>query len=165
VRSCGCTLIFSGPLQPGSVALESRGEAAPGKDVPAAVLLRQRIELFNELSLDLAAHSRHVGSPVRFSKLGGRDALERVARSRMRFFTESVSVSSVPRRRAGIRVMLTTHHTEEELVRLVQALAAGSANQPHSLTLMCAPMRPRSAGLSPPYEVYWDPRVSTRRVL
>ena len=130
VRSCGSTLIFSGPLQPGQLGAGiASAKLHLSEELPARQsLLRQRIQLFNELSLDSGLRIRDTSeSPVRFIEVGAEeDALERgSALADAGFFTNLSVFPAVPRRRAGIRVMLTTHHTEEDVVRLVQALASG----------------------------------------
>jgi 7-keto-8-aminopelargonate synthetase-like enzyme len=92
-------------------------------------LLRKRIELFNELSVDCGLRIRDTSeSPVRFVEVGTEEqALDRgSALFDAGFFTNLSVFPAVPRRRAGIRVMLTTHHTEEDVVRLVQAFGRGA---------------------------------------
>ncbi|MEO7032630.1 MAG: aminotransferase class I/II-fold pyridoxal phosphate-dependent enzyme [Polyangiaceae bacterium] len=131
VRTCGSTLIFSGPLQPGQLGAGIASARLHLSDELLGLqsLLRQRIALFNELSLDLGLRIRDASeSPVRFIEVGAEeDALERAsALVEAGFFTNLSVFPAVPRRRAGIRVMLTTHHTEEDVVRLVQALAGGT---------------------------------------
>jgi 7-keto-8-aminopelargonate synthetase-like enzyme len=137
VRSCGSTLIFSGPLQPGQLGA---GIASARLHLSSELgarqsLLRQRIELFNELSLDSGLRLRDASeSPIRFIEIGPEaQALEvGSALASAGFFTNLSVFPAVPRRRAGIRVMLTTHHTEDDVVRLVRALSnagSGSGNR------------------------------------
>ncbi len=131
VRRCGSTLIFSGPLQPGQLGagIASARLHLSHDLLRMQSLLCQRIQLFNELSLDSGLRIRDTSeSPVRFIEVGAEeDAVERASALTDAGFFANLSVfPAVPRRRAGIRVMLTTLHTEEDVVRLVQALAAGT---------------------------------------
>jgi 7-keto-8-aminopelargonate synthetase-like enzyme len=131
VRSCGSTLIFSGPLQPGQLGAGiASARLHLGEELPQLQsLLRKRIELFNELSIDCGLVIRDTSeSPVRFIEVGAEEqALDRASvLSEAGFFTNLSVFPAVPRRRAGIRVMLTTHHTEADVVGLVQAFGRGS---------------------------------------
>ena len=131
VRSCGSTLIFSGPLQPGQIGagIASARLHLSGELEQRQSLLSERIELFNELSLDSGLHLRDASeSPVRFIEIGDEErALDRAsALLDAGFFTNLSVFPAVPRRRAGIRVMLTTHHSAEDVRDLVQALGTGA---------------------------------------
>ncbi len=136
VRSCGSTLIFSGPLQPGQLGA---GIASARLHLTSELgsrqsLLRKRIELFNQLSLDSGLRLRDSSeSPIRFIEVGAEERALEVGSALITagFFTNLSVFPAVPRRRAGIRVMLTTHHTEDDVERLVRALsnaASGSGN-------------------------------------
>jgi 7-keto-8-aminopelargonate synthetase-like enzyme len=98
-------------------------------------LLRKRIELFNELSFDSGLRQRDSSeSPIRFIEVGAEEKASDVASAFAAdgFFTNLSVFPAVPRRRAGIRVMLTTHHTEEDVARLARSLATpgtGSGNR------------------------------------
>jgi 7-keto-8-aminopelargonate synthetase-like enzyme len=131
VRACGSTLIFSGPLQPGQIGagIASARLHLSGELQQRQALLSERIHLFNELSLDSGLRLRDSSeSPVRFIEIGAEEqALDRAsALIESGFFTNLSVFPAVPRRRAGIRVMLTTHHTEEDVQDLVRALASGA---------------------------------------
>lgn len=131
VRACGSTLIFSGPLQPGQIGA---GIASARLHLSTELQQRQstlgeRIRLFNELSLDSGLHLRDTSeSPVRFIEIGTEErALDRASDlAAAGFFTNLSVFPAVPRRRAGIRVMLTTHHTEDDVRDLVRALTKGA---------------------------------------
>ena len=91
-------------------------------------LLKQRIELFNELFVDSGPQLRASESPVRFIEVGAEERAWRSGVSlRRRVLPESIGLSGGSRRRAWIRIMLTTHRTENDLVCLARALgSAGS---------------------------------------
>ena len=136
VRSCGSTLIFSGPLQPGQIGagIASAKLHLSEELEPRQRVLSQRIERFNELALDAGLRLRDRSeSPVRFLEIGAEEqALERASLlSDAGFFTNVSVFPAVPRRRAGIRVMLTTHHSEDDIFDLVQALCSGAHPTSH----------------------------------
>ena len=131
VRACGSTLIFSGPLQPGQIGagIASARLHLSGELQQRQSLLRDRIQLFNELSLISGLRLRDCSeSPVRFLEIGAEErAVDRAcALIEAGFFTNLSVFPAVPRRRAGIRVMLTTHHSEVDVQELVHALADGA---------------------------------------
>jgi 7-keto-8-aminopelargonate synthetase-like enzyme len=137
VRSCGSTLIFSGPLQPGQLGagIASARLHLSGELSARQLLLQKRIELFNELSLDSGLRLRDASeSPIRFIEIGAEERALEVgsALAAAGFFSNLSVFPAVPRRRAGIRVMLTTHHTEDDVVRLVRTFGTagnGSGNR------------------------------------
>ncbi len=131
VRACGSTLIFSGPLQPGQIGagIASARLHLSGELQQRQSLLSDRIHLFNELSLDSGLRLRDASeSPVRFIEIGAEEqALDRASDLLAAGFFTNLSVfPAVPRRRAGIRVMLTTHHSEDDVRELVRALTTGA---------------------------------------
>lgn len=131
VRACGSTLIFSGPLQPGQIGagIASARLHLSGELQQRQSLLSDRIQLFNELSLDSGLRLRDRSeSPVRFLEIGAEEqAVDRAgALLASGFFTNLSVFPAVPRRRAGIRVMLTTHHTVDDVRELVHALSNGA---------------------------------------
>jgi 7-keto-8-aminopelargonate synthetase-like enzyme len=111
-RSCGSALIFSGPLQPGQLIAgiaSARLHLTGAISAPQSVL-RARIELFNELCESLGLRLRNYAeSPVRFFEVGEERAVELGSSlaEKLVFFTNFSVLPAVPRRRAGIRVMLT----------------------------------------------------------
>ncbi|HEX3774204.1 MAG TPA: aminotransferase class I/II-fold pyridoxal phosphate-dependent enzyme, partial [Polyangiaceae bacterium] len=127
VRSCGSTLIFSGPLQPGQLGagIASARLHLTNECGERQALLRKRIALFNELSDDCGMLLRDSSeSPIRFIEVGPEERALELANALVEagFFANLSVFPAVPRRRAGIRVMLTTHHTEDDLVELTHAL-------------------------------------------
>ncbi|HEY2408773.1 MAG TPA: aminotransferase class I/II-fold pyridoxal phosphate-dependent enzyme [Polyangiaceae bacterium] len=134
VRHCASTLIFSGPLQP---ALLGAGIASAKIHLSDELVtlqraLLQRIGLFNELSLDAGLKIRGDSlTPIRFVEAGPEELATELAQSAFDagYYANLSMFPAVPRRRAGMRVMLTTHQTEQDIVGLVTALAE---RQPHS---------------------------------
>ncbi|HWZ91542.1 MAG TPA: aminotransferase class I/II-fold pyridoxal phosphate-dependent enzyme, partial [Polyangiaceae bacterium] len=129
VRACGSTLIFSGPLQPGQLGagIASARLHLSGELLGRQSVLRKRIELFNELCQDCGLRLRDSSeSPIRFIEVGAEERALELGSALITagFFTNLSVFPAVPRRRAGIRVMLTTHHSEEDIVSLVRALAS-----------------------------------------
>lgn len=131
VRSCGSTLIFSGPLQPGQLGagIASARLHLTGELQQRQRTLKQRIELFNELALDSGLRLKDRSeSPIRFIEIGAEEqALDRASLLLDHGLFTNVSVfPAVPRRRAGIRVMLTSLHTDEDVQLLVEAFGKGA---------------------------------------
>ncbi|WP_394838341.1 bifunctional aminotransferase class I/II-fold pyridoxal phosphate-dependent enzyme/GNAT family N-acetyltransferase [Pendulispora rubella] len=128
VRMCGGPLLFSGPLQPPMLgaALASARVHLSDEIVERQSELRERVDLCNRLikdaSLPLLVENE---SPIFYMRLG----LPRVAFAvAERLMAEGMYVNvsiypSVPMKRAGIRLALTSAHTPEDVKRVVSALA------------------------------------------
>jgi 7-keto-8-aminopelargonate synthetase-like enzyme len=128
VASVGGPLIFSGPVQPpmlGALVASARLHLSP--ELPdRQELLRSRIRLFNRLTaeagLPVVAESE---APIRFVGAGVSSVAYRLT-ARMRdagFFVNTASFPAVPAKRAGARLALTLHHTEDDIADVVAALA------------------------------------------
>jgi 7-keto-8-aminopelargonate synthetase-like enzyme len=124
----GRTLIFSGPLQPAQLGA---GVASARLHLSAELPTLQaqlvsRIEAF-----DLAAQSERVPvscsdrSAIRFVPVGDEHAaIELTAALLGRgYFTNVACYPAVPRRRAGIRLMLNNHQSHEDIRALVAEIA------------------------------------------
>ena len=135
VRTIGWPMMFSGPLQPpmlGAVLASTRLHLSD------EIIERQRrvvgkIELFNaeaaRQGIPLVDASV---TPIRYVAAGNTDSTIDLA-SRLQkvgFFTNTAIHPAVPTNRAGIRLSLTLHQTDDDIVNLVEALAA---NLPLSL--------------------------------
>jgi 7-keto-8-aminopelargonate synthetase-like enzyme len=128
VLTCGRTLIFSGPLQPAQLGA---GIASAKIHLSEELLLRQhqlqsRIEQF-----DRVAARENVGvicsgaSPIRFVPVGDERAAVDVAAALLAkgFYVNVACYPAVPRRRAGVRLMLNTHQNAGDIQSLVNQLS------------------------------------------
>jgi 7-keto-8-aminopelargonate synthetase-like enzyme len=129
VRTCGSTMIFSGPLQPAllGAAIASAKIHLSNEMVTRQLDLLERISLFNslarELELPIAASE---STPVRFVKIGAEaHAIEVTNRLMDRgFFTNVATFPAVGRGEAGIRVALTLHQTLDDIREIVAAISS-----------------------------------------
>ncbi|MBV9774119.1 MAG: GNAT family N-acetyltransferase, partial [Gemmatimonadetes bacterium] len=128
VRICGGPYVFSGPLQPPMMgaALASARLHLSGELEGLQRVYRERVDLCNVL---LAEHglpllSRNDG-PIFFLPLGRAEAAMSVAERMMDegYYVTISTYPSVPTRRAGIRLTLTSLHTPGEVRGVVEALA------------------------------------------
>ena len=128
IRTCGTTMIFSGPLQPallGAAIASARVHLSPELATRQGGL-RERIDLFNSLA---AARGLPLGSPaatpIRFVQIGGNDATYAAAAGLMRegFYVNTAVYPAVSRGHGGLRVALTLHQTPDDLRALVDAIA------------------------------------------
>ena len=137
IFTCGSTMIFSGPLQPAqlgagiaSAKLHLSGELAP---------LQRRLVGFIE-TFDRAAQfeglttQSPVPTPIRFMEIGAEETAMGVGEALQAagYFVNVAVFPAVPRRRAGIRVMLNAHQTEADIRGLVSSLAALLDSTPKS---------------------------------
>ena len=128
VFTCGSTMIFSGPLQP---ALLGAGIEAARICLSSELAERQErlvglVGAFDEMALASGLVERvAVPSPIRFIELGDETAAMTVgaALKAAGFFVNVAVFPAVPRRRAGLRVMLTCNHTEDDVRELVREVA------------------------------------------
>jgi 7-keto-8-aminopelargonate synthetase-like enzyme len=128
-RTCGSTLIFSGPLQPAllGAAIASARVHLSDEIRARQRLLEERILLFNASArargVPLAAAA---ATPIRFVPIGDTDQTYRVATGLMRdgFYTNTAVYPAVSRGQGGLRVALTTHQTADDIRALVDAIAA-----------------------------------------
>jgi len=128
VRTCGSTLIFSGPLQPPvlGAAIASARVHLSNEIHERQAKLSERIRLFNDLAgehgLPLATTE---ATPIRFVKTGEAATTYRVATELMRegFYTNTALYPAVSRGHGGVRITLTVHQTLDDVRGLVEALA------------------------------------------
>lgn len=129
VRTCGSTMIFSGPLQP---ALLGAGIASARIHLSSEISQRQaklmdHIRLFNDLAdqrgIPLGSTA---ATPIRFVKTGGNDATYRAAAGLLDdgFYVNTALYPAVSRDNGGLRVALTVHQTAADISALVDAIAA-----------------------------------------
>ncbi|HEY8942629.1 MAG TPA: aminotransferase class I/II-fold pyridoxal phosphate-dependent enzyme [Polyangiaceae bacterium] len=128
VFTCGSTLIFSGPLQPG---LLGAGIEAAKVCLSPELLERQERLVTLAAAFDESAFERglldHVppASPIRFIEIGDEnDTMEVGAALKAAGYFVNVAVfPAVPRRRAGLRIMLNCHHTLQDVHELVREIS------------------------------------------
>jgi 7-keto-8-aminopelargonate synthetase-like enzyme len=128
IRTCGGTMIFSGPVQPpmlGAALASARIHLSPEiEELQAA--LRERIQLCNTLiqehDLPLVAPSE---APIRYVGCGLPRVASAVAKRMLDdgFYVNVAPFPAVPMKKCGIRTPLTLHHTPEDIRGMVEALA------------------------------------------
>jgi 7-keto-8-aminopelargonate synthetase-like enzyme len=128
VRTCGNTLIFSGPLQPallGAAIASARVHLSPEIDERQRKL-RKRITLFGDLCRErgLPLASSDV-TPIRFVHAGSDEATYRMVSHLMDegYFTNAAVFPAVSHGHGGVRIALTVHHTLDDIRGLVDAMA------------------------------------------
>jgi 7-keto-8-aminopelargonate synthetase-like enzyme len=128
IRSCGSTLIFSGPLQPallGAAIASARVHLSPEIHERQQQLVN-RILRFNALATDrgLTLGSSQV-TPIRFVRTGDDDATYRAAADLMRdgFYVNTAVFPAVTQGQGGLRIALTVHQTLDDIRDLVDAIA------------------------------------------
>ncbi len=128
VRTCGGTLIFSGPLQPSSLGAgiaSAKIHLSQEIDTLQASLL-SNIQYFNqtakEMGLTLLSPER---SPIRFIQTGIPEVTLNVAArlKAMGFYANVAIYPSVPYKQSGLRITLTNHLRKEDLSQMLVALA------------------------------------------
>jgi 7-keto-8-aminopelargonate synthetase-like enzyme len=128
VRTCGSTMIFSGPLQPallGAAIASAKIHLSDEIDERQQALV-ERIDLFNSLCA-----SRGIGlgttarTPIRFVKVGSEEQTYLAAAELMKqgYFANTATFPAVPWRHAGLRIALTVHQRLEDIRGLVDRLA------------------------------------------
>lgn len=126
----GRTLIFSGPLQPAQLGA---GVASAKLHLSAELPLLQaavsaRIEAFDRaLAREELSVSTADRSPIRFIPVGDEHAAIDLSAGLLArgYYVNVACFPAVPRRRAGLRVMLNAHHTLSDIEGLVADLAQG----------------------------------------
>src|SRR6185369_7194359 len=128
VRTCGSTMIFSGPLQPALLgAAIASARIHLSKEIERRQQqLRERIQLFNDLCAQrgLALASTDA-TPIRFLLTGSHEATYRTAGALMKegFYANTALFPAVSHGRGGVRVSLTVHQTLDDIRGLVDAVA------------------------------------------
>ncbi|MFI8975248.1 aminotransferase class I/II-fold pyridoxal phosphate-dependent enzyme [Nocardia asteroides] len=129
VFTVGGPMIFSGPVQPPMLgaAIASAELHLSDSILPRRGHLLGLIDHFNarstSLQLPLVCDSR---APIRCIEVGSTEQtfiLNRELRSRG-FYVNSAVYPAVPIDRGGIRITLTAHHTDDDVDRLVEAVAS-----------------------------------------
>lgn len=128
VRTCGSTMIFSGPLQPallGAGIASARIHLSNELETRKAELM-ERIRLFNHLAeeADISLGSTDE-TPIRFVEVGSTDRTVRLTQALMRdgFYVNAAAFPAVSEGHGGLRVALTLHQTKDDIRALVTAIA------------------------------------------
>jgi 7-keto-8-aminopelargonate synthetase-like enzyme len=128
VLTCGRTLIFSGPVQPAQLGAGiASAKIHLSDELPHLQdRLISRIDAFDQatrrVGLAVASLER---SPIRFISIGDELRTIELAASLLErgHYANVAYYPAVPRRRAGIRVVLNSHHTPDDLTLLVDDIA------------------------------------------
>jgi 7-keto-8-aminopelargonate synthetase-like enzyme len=128
VLTCGRTLIFSGPVQPAQLGAGiASAKIHLSDELPHLQdRLVSRIDAFDQATrrVGLAVVSLE-RSPIRFISVGDELRTIDLAASLLErgHYVNVAYYPAVPRRRAGIRVVLNSHHTPDDLTLLVDDIA------------------------------------------
>jgi 7-keto-8-aminopelargonate synthetase-like enzyme len=128
IRSCGSTLIFSGPLQP---ALLGAAIASARIHLSPEIHQRQRTLMDRILRFNALAEARGLplgspaATPIRFVRTGENDVTFRLAADLMRdgFYVNTAVFPAVSKGQGGLRIALTTHQTIDDVHGLIDAIA------------------------------------------
>ena len=128
IRTCGSTMIFSGPLQPALIgaAIASARVHLSSELAERQAKLMDRIHLFNTLAMARGiALGSPAATPIRFVTTGDNEATYQMAGALMGdgFFTNTAVFPAVSKRHGGLRVALTVHQTPDDIRDLVDAIA------------------------------------------
>jgi 7-keto-8-aminopelargonate synthetase-like enzyme len=128
IRTCGSTMIFSGPLQPAllGAAIASARVHLSNEIHERQHELMDRIRLFNGLAaqrgLPLASAAE---TPIRFVTTGDTELTYRIAAELMDdgFYANTALYPAVSRGNGGLRVALNLHQSHDDIRGLVDAIA------------------------------------------
>ncbi len=128
VFTCGSTLIFSGPLQPAllGAGIEAAKICLSDELTERQERLRTLIAAFDDEALAAGLlHRVPSPSPIRFIEVGGEDEAIQVgaALKAAGYYVNVAVFPAVPRRRAGLRIMVNCHHTRGDVRDLVREIA------------------------------------------
>jgi 7-keto-8-aminopelargonate synthetase-like enzyme len=128
VRTCGSTMIFSGPLQPpllGAAIASARVHLSPEIHERQKKLM-ERIHLFNSLAdqrgLPLGSAA---ATPIRFVRTGDNDTTYQIVGELMGdgFYVNTAVFPAVSAGNGGLRIALTVHQTLDDIRALIDAIA------------------------------------------
>ncbi len=127
VRDWGGTLIFSGPMQPASLAAAIASvKIHLSSELPALHnSLKRRIKTFQQtadaLGLPTASHSL---SPIRFIKLGNYDLGFKISEDikQAGYYCNLAAFPSVPHKETGLRLTINNHLTIDDIENVLFAV-------------------------------------------
>jgi 7-keto-8-aminopelargonate synthetase-like enzyme len=128
VRTCGSTMIFSGPLQPAllGAAIASARVHLTDEIYERQRKLRERIKLFNALAADKGIPlATEVETPIRFIATGDTQATYNLASELLAegYYTCTALFPAVSKGRGGVRVALNVHQTPDDIRGLLDVVA------------------------------------------
>ena len=128
IRDLGETLTFSGPIQPPML-----GAVCASADIHLSNelaghqrKLREKIQYFNALCANKGLHLvDHSVSPIRFIQIGATEDTIWLARELLNrgYYVCSAGFPSVAKNKAGLRMTITNHITEEDMRMLTEEIA------------------------------------------
>ena len=128
VRTCGSTMIFSGPLQPallGAAIASARVHLSPEIQERQNKLM-DRIRLFNNLAEERGLPlGSTAATPIRFVRIGDNDTTTRIVAELMDdgFYVNVAVFPAVSVGHGGLRIALTVHQTLDDIRALIDAIA------------------------------------------
>jgi 7-keto-8-aminopelargonate synthetase-like enzyme len=128
VRTCGSTMIFSGPLQPallGAAIASARIHLSPEIQERQSRLM-DRIRLFNGLARERGLPlGSTAATPIRFVRTGDNDTTTRIVAELMDdgFYVNIAVFPAVSAGNGGLRIALTVHQTLDDIRALIDAIA------------------------------------------
>jgi 7-keto-8-aminopelargonate synthetase-like enzyme len=161
VLASGRTLIFSGPIQPAQLGAGiASARILLSEELPQLqARLRERIETFDRAArlegLELASPDP---SPIRFVPVGDEGETIELAAALLAHghYVNVAYYPAVPRRRAGLRVVLNQHQQPEDILSLVRDMAwlhprrAEARHGADARSGVTPGTAPATAGASPP---------------
>jgi 7-keto-8-aminopelargonate synthetase-like enzyme len=128
VQTLGRTLVFSGPVQPAQLGA---GIASAKIHLSSELPLVQerllaRIDTFErETAREGVPVASSVPTPIRFVPVGDEQATVELAAALLArgHYVNVACYPAVPRRRAGVRIVLNVHQQPEDIARLVSDIA------------------------------------------
>ena len=128
VRTCGSTMIFSGPLQPallGAAIASARIHLSPEINERQRQLM-DRIDLFNGLARERGLPlGSAAATPIRFVRTGDNDTTYRIVGELMDdgCYVNTAVFPAVSAGNGGLRIALTVHQTPDDIRALIDAIA------------------------------------------
>jgi 7-keto-8-aminopelargonate synthetase-like enzyme len=128
VRTCGGTMIFSGPIQPPTLAaiIESARIHLSDEIKGLQAALKRKITLFNQVATEYELSQPMISdAPIFFCKIGNPETtIALIQRLMERGYYANLAVfPSVPYHASGLRMTLHNHLSDEDVRGLVSAIA------------------------------------------
>lgn len=128
VRNCGSTLMFSGPIQPGTLgaAVASAKIHLTDEIYDLQANLKGKMDYYVQVATELGLPLvKYASTPIFFIGVGkpevGYDLCKKVLDSG--FYTNLAVYPSVPYNNTGLRMTLTCHHTKSDIKHLLMTIS------------------------------------------